>query len=259
MEWKIFDNKCWWCESLDLSEEHKYKRTDLQREYFSGSSKQKIVLCSLTDVTKRGKAIQGPKSKNVKFKPSLCQNCNNAKSQPFDESYDKLIVFLKDNETNTLKIPSIKLADIYGENYRQQAQYLTKYFVKHLCCTLTDENISIPSNLIDFLNGQTQLNNVELIISQSIDRKEYLDIVSQKIPYSSWIGCSEVQIGFNEKTDIINFLKYELYYRSFSFYINLNTTIEGLKTNFKFDNIDLILYNEQNFKDLNMKERTTNE
>jgi len=257
MEWKIFDNKCWWCESPDLSEEHKYKRTDLERGYFSASSEQKIVLCSLSDLTQKGKIIQGPKSKTVKFKASLCQNCNNANSQPFDESYDKLIKFLKDNETNTLKAPSIKLANIYGENFGQQAQNLAKYFVKHLGCTLTDANISVPLNLIDFLNDKIELNNIELVISQSIDRKEYLDIVSEQIPNSSWIGCSDIQVEYNKKTNTINFLKYELYYRSFSFYINLNTNIDGLKTNIISDTIDLILYHEQNFNDLNTKEKTT--
>lgn len=254
MEWKIFNNKCWWCGSSDLSEEHRYKRTDVEREFFSNSSKDKIILCNLSEITQKGKFIQGPKSKNVKFKPSLCQNCNNSKSQSFDKSYDKLIEFLKENEANTLRESSIKLNIIYGENYKMQIENLIKYFIKHLCCTLCEINISVPSNLIYFLNGESEVSSLELVISQSIDRQKHLEIISRKIPNSSWIGCSDVQVEYNKKTNVVNFVKYELYYRSYSFYLHLNPTIDRLKTNFDTDKLDLILYNEKYFADLNDKQ-----
>lgn len=252
-QWKIFDNRCWWCKSTDLSEEHKYKRTDLEREYFKDPSIKKVLLCSLSHISESGKIIQGPKSKNLKFKASLCQYCNNSRSQSYDIAYDKLVIYLKTNESSILKLPSIQLVDIYGEEFKDQVHNLFKYFVKHLCCTLVDSNIGIPQNLLDYLNGNSNLKHVELIVSQSIDRKHYLDEVVKEISTASWIGCSDVQVYFSKSTKAIFFIRYELYYRSFSFYINLDTSIEGFKTNFGPDSINLILYNEEAFKDLNLK------
>lgn len=258
MDFKNFDGKCWWCGSLNISEEHKYKKTDIKREYFSTTSEQKIVLSSISNINQKGKIIQGPNSKYVKFKASLCQNCNNSKSQPFDEAYDIFIKFLKNNESNTIKYSFINAIDIYRDNCNKQIQYLTKYFIKHLCCTLTDVKVSVPVNLIDYLNGLIELKNVEIIISQSIDRKEYLELISNQIPNSSWLGCSDVQIEYNKRRNVINFLHYEIYYRSYSFYIKLDTSIKEYKTNFLDNNIDLILYKEDNFKEINTKLKTTN-
>lgn len=92
IENKEFNGKCWWCESLDLSREHKYKKSDIKREYFDNHEAQdqvKMNLVSIKDLDK-GKAVQGPNSNAIKFEANLCKDCNNYKSQPFEMLYNKM-------------------------------------------------------------------------------------------------------------------------------------------------------------------------
>lgn len=94
LEFNNFKGKCWWCESSDLSREHKYKKSDIKREYFSDQEihdRVKINLVSIKDLSEKGKAVQGPNSNAIKFEANICKNCNNSRSQSFDFSYDKFI------------------------------------------------------------------------------------------------------------------------------------------------------------------------
>jgi hypothetical protein len=253
---KIFDGKCWWCGSLDLSKEHKYKKSDIKREYYKDVKEGATInlgLYEISNLSKKGMPIQGPNSKVVKFKANLCQKCNNERSQEFDKSYDKLISFLKLNETKTLENPKISMRDIFGLNWRAEKEYFIKYFIKNLGCLLSEVNIEVPKNIIDFLDMKLNLPYLEIVISQSVDRKEYLDLVVNEMNPASWIGRSEVQYEYNQKTNVINFFHYELYYRSFSFYIKLEKNSNFFRNNFPKDTINLILYNEEPFRILNNK------
>lgn len=254
IEFNDFNGKCWWCESSDLSREHKYKKSDIKREYFSDQEMQDRVtinLVSIKDLSEKGKAVQGPNSNAIKFEANLCKNCNNSRSQSFDLAYDKLIEFLKLNESTTLTNPQIDLLEIYGNDWELEKENLVKYFIKNLGCVLTEFNLKVPQILIDYLDGVIGLpENLNLFISQSVDRKNYLDLAQIQTPPASWVGRSDVQCKHNNETSTINFFHYELYYRSFSFYIKLDKESKNFSSNFNDSSIDLILYNEDPFEKL---------
>lgn len=253
IEYKEFDNKCWWCKKENITKEHKYKKTDLEREYFNkipSKSNQKIVLSSTSDSSIISKYIQGSKSDSVKFKANLCKDCNGTKSQLFDRSYDKFIDFLVKYETKILTQSRISLSELYGDDWNQSTRNLIKYFVKNLGCTLTESNIKVPTSLINFLDEKLNYPNIELVFSQSIDRKKYLDLIIKEVYPASIIGRSKVELSYNKKTNKIIFLRYELYYRSFSFYINLENEMNEFKSNINGGTINIIKYEEENFKQL---------
>lgn len=257
---KVFDGKCWWCGSTDLSKEHKYKKSDLKREYYENASagaKIELGLYEIGDLSKKGIPIQGPNSDVVKFKANLCKKCNNERSQEFDRSYDDLISYLKLNERKTLENPVISFEDVFGLNWEVEKKHFIKYLVKNLGCVLSEANFEVPMKLINFLDTKLNLPCLEIIISQSIDRKEYLDLVEDEMNPASWIGRSEVQCKYEDETNIINFIHYELYYRSFSFYIKLEKDTNFFTSNFSNDAINLILYNEQPFYLLNSELKKT--
>jgi len=246
----IFDNlngKCWWCNDLADTREHVYKRTDLEREYQRDNN---LILIHNAEPTKKGKKLQSKNSKLVKFRKSLCNNCNSAKSQPFDKAYDQFVSYLKNNEEQISKRSKILFNDIFKNDWEVQKYNLIRYFIKHLGCSLAENKIRISSNLIDFLNGKGYPQNLEIVFSQSIDRKNYLDSIKNEVFSTSWIGRSDVLLEFNDKTKMINFFKYELFYRSFSFYINWDYKITGFKNNFPVESIHLIHYHEDYFRDL---------
>jgi len=60
-----YSNKCWWCGNQADSKEHKYKRSDLIKEFGRGSYSGDKELVRVFDSQLR--KIQGPNSNEVKF------------------------------------------------------------------------------------------------------------------------------------------------------------------------------------------------
>jgi hypothetical protein len=246
----VFENstgKCWWCNNIADTREHVYKRSDLEREY---KNDNQIVLIHNEEPFRNGEKLQSVNSQFIKFKKSLCNNCNSSKSQPFDRAYDKFVTYLKTSEEKCYENSIVLFNDIYKADWEIEKYNLIKYFIKHLGCSLAETNIRISKNLIEFLNGKGDPKCLEIVFSQSIDRKNYLDSLKNEDFRASWIGRSQVLLEFNKKSMTINFFKYELYYRSFSFYINWDHKIEGFKNNFQGDSIRLIHYQEDYFRGL---------
>ena len=81
-----YAGRCWWCGSVADSREHKWKRSDIVRMYGTGPYKGELVWGPGED--DMGRMLQGASSSELKYHASLCQRCNNARSQAFDKAYD---------------------------------------------------------------------------------------------------------------------------------------------------------------------------
>src|SRR5437588_7359716 len=74
---------CWWCQQRPAtSEEHKFKRSDLSREHGRGQLVGARELVHFGTDAKR--YLSSTKSNPLKFRNSLCDYCNNTRSQPHD-------------------------------------------------------------------------------------------------------------------------------------------------------------------------------
>lgn len=149
---------CWWCGKTADSREHKYKKTDLIREFGGGQYKNQGGMLRVTN--ERDQKVEGPKAKDLKFTKNICSACNNAKSQEFDRIYDRFIDFIKTNENAIIKTRNFKLSSIFGNNWRQATENVKRYYVKHMCCRLADGKIYIHPAIINFLNGSPHLKYV---------------------------------------------------------------------------------------------------
>jgi len=98
--------------------------------------------------------VQGPDSKIVKFSHTMCQACNNARSQPFDRAYDKFIEYMAANEATIALDRRFRFSDIYGEDWPSERVNLIKYWVKHVCCMAAEKGLQIPSDLIAYLDNE---------------------------------------------------------------------------------------------------------
>lgn len=159
------DSKCWICrENNSSSSEHKYKRTDLKRKLQSDSDS----LLFRNDQTIK---VNGPNSPLYKFNRSLCKHCNDTLTQPHDNSYDLFIPYVLNNtEEIANKGELILPININGKeiNYKN----VLRYFAKHFGCRLHANNMTILSDLNNFiLNRYNGLQT--LLIRYEIDLDLY--------------------------------------------------------------------------------------
>jgi hypothetical protein len=205
-----YQDKCWWCSNQADSKEHKYKRSDLIREFGSGSySGDRELVRVFENQTRK---IQGPNSNEVKFSSNLCRNCNNNRSQPFDLSYDAFTTYLKNNESDIWSSQQFKLSTIYGSNWIVERDNLVKYYVKHICCRLVSDKVFIKPEIIDFLDGNS---NLKYISMKAEIREDIVALIQHSAKSGEdvgglWIGNMECMISQStgELSDVTSFIGY---------------------------------------------------
>lgn len=150
----VLKNKaqCWMCGSPADSAEHKFKKADLVRAHGKGSYKGDGALAHI--VAGSQKLIQGSNSSALKYSKSLCGNCNNAKSQPWDRAYDRLIDWVLGNEEDVLKKRFIDFGRVFGTNFEDDQRSLYKYYAKSFGCRLVDAGHAVPADVLQLFDMQ---------------------------------------------------------------------------------------------------------
>ena len=92
----------------------------------------------------------------MKFLPSLCSNCNGAKSQSADKSYTRFIKSFKNLKADFLTSNSVDFTKIYGGMWQIQKRNLYKFILKHACCRMRENHLEIPNDVIDFLDDNIE-------------------------------------------------------------------------------------------------------
>jgi hypothetical protein len=154
---RISRDLCWWCQIRPAdSREHKFKRTDLVRVHGRGELRGPRTLVVRSGA--RSTEHRSTKNKALKFSPSMCEYCNNTRSQPFDRAYDEFIEWVLTNETAVLAERRIDLTAVFGSDQKRKGEDVLRFFVKHICCRLAetvdaDGDALIPSDAVRFLDG----------------------------------------------------------------------------------------------------------
>jgi len=178
---------CWWCGAPADSREHKFKQSELRMNNGRGPWKGDA------GVVHRGpdgriRAIQGPDASTVKFGPTMCSNCNSARSQPFDRAYDTFIEYMSAHESAVGVDRRFRFSDIYGADWATKRCNLVKYWVKHVCCMASEHGISIPDDLISYLDdasaGAPPHIKLDMLVQSDLLRLRLYD----SMPYGSFIG-----------------------------------------------------------------------
>ena len=133
---------CWICGLLIAdSAEHTIKKSDLKSQFGNVAQGAPLYLNSSNFKNKR---IQSIDSVYVKASNSICTNCNNFKSQPFDLAWASLSEFLREH-SHTVKI-GVNLFGIkeFPLRTRIQRRNLHLYFVKLFGVYAKEGNIPLP-------------------------------------------------------------------------------------------------------------------
>ena len=149
--------QCYWCRERPAdSREHKFKRSDLVREHGRGE------LRGGRTIVKYGSGnsldIRSTKSAALKFRASLCAECNNARSQRADVAYERFTDWYVDNEKKILVERAIDLQEVFGEDWQEKAADVHRYFVKHALCRVVESHrgsgeVELPADALAFLDG----------------------------------------------------------------------------------------------------------
>lgn len=180
----VTDN-CWWCGNLATSREHRHKKTDIIEVFGKELGGDAIILKDNKTID-----IQGPKSKLLKFPKVLCHDCNTRKSQSFDYSYDKFIKYIQANCDHLINTGQINFSEIFPDNTIEQKLNVLRYYVKHICCRLASNNISINRDIIDFLNGTSNLKYIYIKFEIRMDLIAWIERLKKRTadPGNLYIG-----------------------------------------------------------------------
>jgi hypothetical protein len=142
---------CWWCGSAADSGEHKFKRSDLVREFGSGA-------WSGVDAVSHGSGggaslVNSSRADRLKFPKVMCQRCNNVRSQAMDAAYDEFSTYVVTNEDRILREKRFRWDEVFPTDWKSGRDDVARYWIKHICTRLAAEGVAIHSEVIEFLDG----------------------------------------------------------------------------------------------------------
>ncbi|MET7323020.1 hypothetical protein [Streptomyces sp. NPDC005549] len=166
-----YQGRCWWCGNKADSREHRYKRSDVVRNFQTDAWKAGVI--RVRGGSSREEYIQGANSGKLKFAKVLCARCNNERSQAFDRAYDVFAEYLHTEEELIASTGEVRMSAIFGTNWSERTSDLLKYFVKHICCRLAEDRLRVPDGVVDFLNdARADLPHVQIEISINLSVRE---------------------------------------------------------------------------------------
>lgn len=192
-----YSGTCWWCGRRADSREHKYKRTDLARIYGHGPYRGESGPARYGGGGHE-RSIQGPNSNEAKFDPNLCARCNNERSQPMDQAYDRFIDFVDERARTIISTRGFSWADVFGERWVSGSRGVKQYYVKHAGCRLADAGLEVPREMIRFLDGaRPRPRGVDMWLEIRLD----IAALNEWIDEGLWLG--DVRYWRSEETGTI--------------------------------------------------------
>ncbi|GAA3603834.1 hypothetical protein GCM10022199_04500 [Marihabitans asiaticum] len=107
------------------------------------------------------------KGSEVRWPVNLCASCNNARSQPFDRAHDRFEDFVVANVDEMMRWCRLRWQDLFGARWEQEAADLARYFGKQLGCLLDSYDLSVPVDLIEFLDGAPECPSVKFSLARN--------------------------------------------------------------------------------------------
>lgn len=182
------ESQCWWCGAAATSGEHKFKRSDLARAFGDGTWRGPTAVAHVTD---RVLSPQSSRAKGLKFEKSLCHACNTSRSQTFDRAYDTFADYVRGPGDHALETGTLDWVDVYGTDWQVHVELLTRYWVKHIGCRITDIGAAVSRELIDYLDGVAELKHVRMgfeIREDIVALMSHLAGTHGESKHSLWLG-----------------------------------------------------------------------
>lgn len=107
--------------------------------------------------------LRGPNANAIKFPPSLCRNCNNARSAPFDEAYDTFTARIW-VDPDHFRGRWLNWRTIFDDDAELQTWNLCRYYVKNFACRIAETGFDVPTEMVAFLNGAAQMPRANIVL-----------------------------------------------------------------------------------------------
>lgn len=180
---------CWICGAAETTAEHIVKASDI-RQYFG---KSPDALFWHTEARKNNKA-QSVTSRPLKYKPSICHECNSTRTQPYDRAWEKLSKWLFNHRDLIKPGRKIKINKIFSGRVAIPITDIQLYFAKLTGCLAVDYQAPIDvSGFADALLSRTPLKNLTFELIANQDRPRLVEVgrtplfLDKQLGFSMWI------------------------------------------------------------------------
>lgn len=182
------DDRCWWCGDRATTEEHRIKASTLRRvgRAEDGTTEPGSVFKKSSDYEGALRTIR--KGAQVRWRRNLCADCNNSKSQPFDNAYDDFEAFLVEHFNEIAEWERLDWRNVYGNEWRTGAADLARYFAKQLACMLSTYDLPIPEDLVLFLDGADRCSSVCFMLVINPRVIELMHSEGAEVDMSTFVG-----------------------------------------------------------------------
>lgn len=240
---KKYRDECWWCSSQDKSQEHKFKKSEIAREYGTGKY-DKYLIHRHNGVSNY---IKSSGSNLLKFNSNLCKKCNNERSQSFDNSYDVFQQYIKNNTEQIFRKKEIDFGETFNKDWIDKVSDLLRYYVKNICCAMSDIDVEIPTEIIEFLNGSNLLPYIKFQFGIALDAVE-IESIYKEFSDKGYFIRGNISCILNQDTRQCREIKSYLQYRYFRNSYIFDKSIPTVDMSFNNRTITLIdIHNASSF------------
>ena len=184
-----YSRLCWVCGAAANTREHTIKQSDIRRLFGPGPyTKGKRLVRA--DEGHSKKIIQSEDSVHIKYQQGLCEHCNSARSQPWDEAYDTFMEFVQAHDQELKRTRMVDLNRIVPNHGSKFAANLYSYFVKAFGCQLHEHGQQPPTELSEYLLAMRH--NTNLIMTFALYASIPLQLSSPMVQIHNLEGDIEV-------------------------------------------------------------------
>ena len=165
------ENSCWICGSENnLSREHKFKASDLKAVFGNDEMDKFKGDLSIDQIPK---TLLSPKSRNAKFKASICIECNGALTQPADRSYERFSQNVRDLMARGVEPFEIANESPWRIPTHEDSINCLRYFAKAVGCHAAEVSAPIPCRLADFASVNSPISCITCTINSNEQRRDF--------------------------------------------------------------------------------------
>lgn len=188
------DKICWICEAKPAdSREHMILKSAL-KEILGKASEKSIQRISYIE-GKKNIPLKSHKNKHLTFDKSICEQCNNTLTQPYDAAFLELIRYLKSKKQTVIARNKLHLNSVYKKDDRKKKN-LALYIIKILGCLIKESChpnfiTSLPVFARSLRNGEVSLKGVYVSFHRDLQKlafKRKVHVSQQPVVRKNFIG-----------------------------------------------------------------------
>ena len=136
---------CWICSSTADSSEHMAKASDIRSLFGHITQRNAIYKHSQLGMNV---PVKGAKAEALKFQPSICANCNNARTQLHDRAWEDLSDYLRNRAGPLVHGLRVPLGAVFGAQAAERMAFVHFYFLKLFGCYAVEHGAPLPLNAL---------------------------------------------------------------------------------------------------------------